>query len=151
MNKPFLTALLILLFCGFGTQSFAQMSEAEIRAEIADNISGEYIDCGAYFTIVTEGVRKAGDLVTAEGYDKQVEKCYSIGYVFIKSSRDEDMARKVAVSRVKMTIDAMRAEIGNNYSNLSLLSVKHLNKCVAIMEDPTEMMEHWSQEIRSKY
>jgi hypothetical protein len=107
------------------TQAFAQMTEKEIQTEIADNVAGEYIDCGVYFNIVSEGAEKAGRLSLAKEYSNLVDQCYGSAYLLIKSNRDEEMASKVSTSLVSMTDSSMRDEIENNFSNLSVLSNKN--------------------------
>jgi hypothetical protein len=143
--------LTIFLCSAYSSKSFAQMSEKEIQTEIADNIAGEYIDCGVYFNLVYEGAEKAGRMELAKQYNDLVDLCYSSAYMLIKSNRDEEMAGKVSTSLVSMTDSSMRDEIGNNFSNLSVLSNKHMESCIDIIKDPTEMMETWSQRVRSKY
>jgi hypothetical protein len=143
--------LTIFLCSAYSSKSFAQMSEKEIQTEIADNIAGEYIDCGVYFNLVYEGAEKAGRMELAKQYNDLVDLCYSSAYMLIKSNREEEMAAKVSTSLVSMRNTYLRNEIDNNLSNLSVLSNKYMDSCIDIIKDPTEMMETWSQRVRSKY
>ncbi len=144
--------ILTIFLCSVcSSKSFAQMSEKEIQTEIADNIAGEYIDCGVYFNLVYEGAEKAGRMELAKQYNDLVDLCYSSAYMLIKSNREEEMAAKVSTSLVSMRNTYLRNEIDNNLSNLSVLSNKYMDSCIDIIKDPTEMMETWSQRVRSKY
>lgn len=145
----FILAIILCSLCP--SEAFAQMTEKEIQTEIADNIAGEYIDCGVYFNLVYEGAEKAGRMELAKQYSALVDHCYGSAYMLIKSNRDEEMASKVSTSLVSMRNTFLRDEIGNNLSNLSVLSNKYMDRCINIVKDPTDMMESWAQKIRSKY
>lgn len=131
--------------------SFSQPSEKEVLTEIADNISYEYIECGVYFQIAGEGLKKAGNLEFAKKYDDLVDLCYLSAYQLIVKNREKSMADKVATSRVSMVNSSMRKEINNNYSNLSIISDKYLNRCIEIINDPSKMIKSWKSRIKSKY
>ena len=134
--RMFICTILLFLFFCVSTQAVAQMTEKEIQTEIYDNIAGDFINCGVYFTIVTEGAKKAGELNLAKEYDALVDQCYGSAFALIKSNRDEEMANEVSLSWVSMTNSTMRDKIGNNYSNLSILTNKYSKRCISIIKDP---------------
>ena len=129
----------------------AQPTEAEFMAEVTDNAAAEYVECAAYFLIVSQGLLKAGDTKTAKAYEDAYSKAMERSVMLASQSRTEAMALDVTRARFRNNTADMWKTIDNNFSNLSLLSSKHGTSCLEAMTDASAVFDRWAQKIASRY
>ena len=129
----------------------AQPSANQLTAEITDNVAMEYAECAAFFAIVEGAFQNAGKTAAAEKYKEASDKAAHFSLLAAQASRSEEMAANVTVARFELSLKDMMRTIQNNYSNISLLSVKHSDSCVQAMTDSAAVMRRWTEKITSKH
>ena len=132
------TISLILFFFLFPLISFGQTTE-NIDPAI-DNLSVEYAECAAFFSIAYQAAEKKDgeeDLAKRLG-DLQIISI-RMSLVLASKGRDLKMANKVTRSRIAMFNQDMKDEMGNNLANFSILMSKYLKSCVR----KTSIAEEW--------
>jgi uncharacterized protein YegL len=129
----------------------AKPTTTQIASEITDNISMEYAECAAYFSITSAALSSSSKLETAKKYDDLSNKAAIFALDIAKQSRNEEMATKVTLARIEMSLKDMRSTIDNNYSNYSLLSNKYMTPCIDAMRDPKPVIDRWAKKIQNKY
>lgn len=129
----------------------AQPTQAELAAEITDNVSTEYVECAAYFSMVQGALTNSGNQALAKKYKEFSDKAAEFGLIAAQQSRSEEMATKVTLARFESSLKDMQKTIELNYSNMSLLTVKYADSCVEAMTNSEVMMKRWTEKISSKY
>jgi len=123
----------------------------EISKEISNNISEEYVTCGAYFGIAAGAVRRSGDDETAKKMEEARDSALQYALLSAKEGRTQELAEKVTLSRLDLNMKSMTKEIANDIGNISILINQYADRCKEIMEDPDKMMSEWSDKILKKY
>lgn len=127
----------------------AAPSPEEFQAEVADNISTEYIECAAFYALAALAVEKSG--VDGTAFQKAFENATEAAMLTATTGRSPDMAKKVVAARFEMFSKGMMREIENNYSNLSILMVKHGDSCKSALEDMDATFKKWTDKTLEKY
>jgi hypothetical protein len=127
----------------------AMPSAEEFEAEVSDNISTEYVECAAYYALTQMGIEKSG----ADGgpAKKAYEVALERALLTAKTGRTDEMAVKVVTARFQVFSKAMMREIESNFSNMSLLMVKHADSCLTAMNDTDGLVKKWSDKVFEKY
>ena len=123
----------------------------ELTKEMANNVSEEYVICAAYYMIACEGVRRSGDLTTAQRIEGARDRALDYALVAARKGRTEEMAQKVTLARLELNVKSMRAEIDGDISNVSILMNKYAARCKEIMEDPDKVMDEWMGKVLKKH
>lgn len=126
-------------------------SDTEILNEIMNNVSEEYVVCAAYYAMVASAVEDSGDEATANSYKQVYETTIALAFAAAQSGRSEEMAMKVTTARLNIHLDDMESEIENDYSNMSLLMVKHLKRCEWVVNHTDAFFQEWQDKIFSRY
>lgn len=137
--------------CIYSLSIYAEPTSKAIRDEITDNISTEYAECGAYFSVVFGAFEKSGNKEAAEKYKSASDNAMQFALISAQESRSKEMAMKVTLARFQQSIDDMQRMIVHNYSNISLLSSKYSETCIESMANSEELMQKWTEKITSKY
>lgn len=133
------------------SQSFAQPSPEAMTHEIADNVATEYAECSAYFGIVQGAFASSGKSQQSAKFKEVSDKAAEFSLMAAQRSRSTDMAARVTLARIEMSMKEMQKTIDNNYSNISLLMKKHLDSCVEAMTDSSALIKRWTEKVGIKY
>jgi hypothetical protein len=117
----------------------------EIINEISNIISEEFVTCSAYYSIASEGIRRAGHLKSAEKSEKISDTALKYALISAKKGRTQEMAEKVTLARLELNMKLMTNEIDNEFTNISILINKYSYRCKEIMENPDKMMDELRQ------
>ena len=123
----------------------------EIVKEISNNVSEEYITCAAYFSIVSEAMRRSGDAEVASKYEAYRDLAVQYALIAAKEGRTQEMAERVSLARFELNVKSMTNEIDNDIGNISILLNKYSARCKEIMEDPEKVMVEWGDKILEKH
>lgn len=133
------------------TAANAEPSVAEIAAEVTDNVAMEYAECAAFFSTVSGAFASSGKAAEGAKFKEASDRAALFSLMSAKQSRGEEMATKVTLARIEMSLKDMQKTIDNNYSNMALLSNKYLTSCVEAMQDSAPLIKRWTERIQSKY
>lgn len=131
--------------------AWAQPSADQVTVEVTDNVAMEYAECSAYFAIAQGALQNSGNIAAAEKYKAASDQAAHFSLLAAQQSRSEAMATKVTLARFELSLRDMQRTIQNNYSNMSLLSNKYSDSCIAAMTDSAAVMRRWAEKISSKY
>ncbi len=132
---------LILFFFLFPAISFGQTTES--IDPVLDNLSSEYAECTAFFSIAYIAAAKKDDKeALAKRLGELQETSLKITIMLVAQGRDVEMTEKVTRSRIEMYDREMKKEIGNNLANFSILMNKYLSNCVEAVQSPEEWLEN---------
>lgn len=144
-------SIVLSALCICSLSALAELTSEEILNEITDNISFEYMECGAYFSIVSGGLVKSGSKETAEKYKSASDNAMQFALIASEKSRSKEMAQRVTLARFQLSLEDMQKTIERNYRNISLLSSKYSESCTEAMTNSAAFMERWAEKITSKY
>lgn len=65
---------------------------------------------------------------------------------YAQIGRTKEMAQKVTLARLEMSISLMQKKIENDFSNISLLAVDYGERCKEVMKNPLSLEEKWYKE-----
>lgn len=129
----------------------AQPTPEEVAAEITDNVSTEFVECGAYFSIAEGAFARDGNHETAQKLRDASDRAIAIALMTAQQNRSKEMAEKVTLARFQSDMDDMGDVIGNNYGNMSLLNSKYVDRCIEALNDSASVMRRWGEKIMAKY
>lgn len=97
------------------------------------NLSDEFTECACFYSI------SAGALESVESDPKKLKEAVekSIEFAVLASNV------KVTESRLVLHCDEMSNLIDKNYSNISILLVKHAETCKEMVAKPFDRLKYW--------
>jgi len=112
---------------------------------ILQNINYEFITCGVYYKIASEGARRANDPrreklfkdVAGRYFDEALDLSAKIG-----------MSPEAVLSTSELITKKMGQEMKNDYVNFAVLSNKYLRFCKNLMEKPDSRVEYWQKRVK---
>lgn len=112
---------------------------------ILQNINYEFITCGVYYKIASEGSRRAKDSrreklfkdVAGKYFDEAIDLSAKIG-----------MSPEAVLSTSELITKKMGQEMKNDYVNFAVLSNKYLRFCKNLMEKPDSRVEYWQKRVK---
>jgi hypothetical protein len=122
------------------SQSFAQPSPEAMTNEVTDTVATEYAECSAYFGIVQGAFASSGKSQQSAKFKELSDKAAEFSLMATERSRSTDMATRVTLAQIAMSMKEMQKTIDNNYSNISLLMEKHSDSCVEPMTDSSALI-----------
>jgi len=129
----------------------AQPSIETMVAEVSDNVASEYAECSAFFAITQGALLSSGKDADAAKFKDASNQAAQFSLLAAKDSRSHEMATKVTLARIQMSMKDMQKTIENNYSNMSLLMTKHLEPCIEAMNGFAPLFQRWTEKIQQKY
>ena len=137
---------LITLFAALPAMLIAQElpSDEEFMKRVMNNVSHEYTVCAAYFMFVSNALAVSGKDEGGQRYDELSDLALMYAMQSASVGRSDDMAQKVVTARLETEVTSMAKEIDNDNANISILNVKHLERCKWAMEDVEAVMSHWT-------
>ena len=109
------------------------LDEAEIASRVKNDLATEYAECGAYFAVVAEGMRRSLPEGPAKERDLAAWKKFSSGaFQLATALRSEE--RTIAVA--KQATEQIKRLINNSYENLNLAADEYGHRCKVLIEDP---------------
>ena len=100
-----------------------------------NNLASDFCECGAYYTIGAEGLRRTGKLegaTSSEGSSKLALEAAR------KVSRDDTV-----LARYKLALDEQTTSMNSDYANVSILILRYGSLCKRAMEDPLGRLRYW--------
>lgn len=142
--------IIVLLFLA-ATDVASSDQSAEMVKEVTNNISSEFAQCAAYFTISSEALKRAGENPTADKYRKTSDTALEYALIAAQEGRTAAMAQKVTLARFEAGMKEMLEEIDKDVSNIAILQNKYGLRCKNSMERPEDMMKEWQDKVLQKY
>ena len=122
------------------------LDEVEIAKRAKNDLAIEYAECGAYFAVVAEGMRRSLPEGTAKDKDIANWQKFSGGAFKLASAlRSEE--RTIAVA--KQTTENIKRMINNSYENLAVAADEYGYRCKDLIEDPKARTQYWIDKERS--
>ena len=138
MNK-FSYLIVLMLLC---SNIYAESNERDLETELADYISVEYADCAAFYSFLSVGFEASDEFDSVAIAEKRTLQAHGYSYQFaLTAGRSEEMAEKVAASRVQLSIQEMGKEIQGDMSNISVLLSKYSDRCKKALDNPDAFMD----------
>jgi hypothetical protein len=134
--------LLIVFSLSIASGTLAASSNDPL-VEAYNNISMEYVTCGAYFTIMSNALEKSNSEDASMKYGVAVEN--SMKYAILAAQQDRTLAQaeELTIEVYKQELEKLRQEISYNYDNISELINRHQSSCVLAMKRPETVLEKW--------
>lgn len=138
--------IIVLTMLIWATSIHAQSNVDEIQNEINNNISHEFVECAAFFGMASEGIRRGGNNMLASEFKTSMQNSLAYAMAYAQIGRTKEMAQKVTLARLEMSISLMQKKIENDFSNISLLAVDYGERCKEVMKNPLSLEEKWYKE-----
>ena len=126
-------------------------TEKEIKNEVFNNVSGEYATCAAYFSIVSQEMRRNGNNGTAKKFEAARDISLNYAFIAAQEGRTDKMAKQFAIARTEAGMQSLMKEIGDDPGKVSILMSQYAANCKEILESPAETIEVWKDRIVKKY
>jgi hypothetical protein len=120
---------------------------AEIIKEISNNISEEYITCGAYYTLFVYEILTNNDSIAVEMTKYSRNAALEYAFLIAQEGRSQEMAEKRTLAKLELNMKSLLEQMKNDGENFSILMNQYENRCQEIMEYPDKMMGEWSYRI----
>ena len=112
---------------------------------ILQNINYEFITCGVYYNISSEGARRANDNSLAELFKNTADRYFSEA---IDLSKTIGMSTEAILSTTQLITKKMGREMKNDYVNFGVLTNKYSMFCKKLMENPDSRIEYWQKNTK---
>lgn len=99
------------------------------------NLASDFCECGAYYTIAAEGLRRAGKLDGAASSEAASKVALEAAK---KISRGD-----VVLARYKLALDEQIRAINEDYANVAILIKRYGSLCKQVTEDPLGRLRYW--------
>ena len=112
------------------------------HAKVTDELAIEYAQAAAYALIVHQGFESSGgNAETSKRYGDMYEALSIVSVMLSYESRSIEMGNKVTLSRIEWFKSDMHREMGNNYSNISILSNKYSEAAFKLLDKSDKVVE----------
>ena len=145
LMTPKATLILALLMC-FPAHSqdslvglLAPFDESD-QLQVLNNLQQDYVDCTAYFFLLSAALQKKGEAALADEYQQSLT---------LTMSKANQLGSSIGISenatsaRLEMAMELMRAKIDDNFNNMSILLNEYRKPCKQIVDSPLIRVEHW--------
>lgn len=105
-----------------------------------NNLSHEYIQCAAYFSIVSVAMENSARPDIASKYKEVSDAALEYGLGFGEVA---GLLPETASARYEMELSSMADRIANNTSNISILGRDYADPCLTAMEDMDSRVDFW--------
>lgn len=139
MKRAILAILLITTYTSSSAQETGFTPASEINQEW-EELSGAYAECAAYYRFVYFALESSGETETAAAYRDLEDNSMLVSLVLANGGRDRDMAIEVTNSRIELYMQQMKEETNNRNENISILINKHNASCMALQQEPSEVV-----------
>lgn len=136
---------LVLGFFLFSQSGQAQSPFPPLTADQRDNLAVVYARCAAYFTYAWKGLARSGQTDLANAHQEFAKSAMANSYKLAAVGRTQEMALKVVEARYKLSLEAMSADIGSDFSNISVIVNKYGKSCVQAVSDSPEFARQYIQ------
>ncbi len=101
-----------------------------------NDLSIEYTECAAFFSVANHAATQQGDQPLAERLIELQTASIDIATELTYRGRDVEETEKVLRSRIRIFCRDMKKQIGNDLANLSTLVDEHMDSCVEALHHP---------------
>lgn len=112
-----------------------------------NNASHEFVQCAAYFLIVSVAFENSKKPTEAGQYKKISDD--ALGYAY-SSGKTAGLLEETTAARFEMEFVGMSDRIGKNTSNISILGKDYAVSCKYAMENPAERIDAWVAEVENR-
>ena len=116
--------------------SYAFSQETQKTDKNLENIARQYVECAAYYQIVSDSFKASGNGKAANSYLALSDTAESYSVSLSNESMGQDIAVQLINSRIKMRKNKMSGEIYNKYENIAIIIDKYHFDCQKIIENP---------------
>ena len=145
------TKFSVFLAVALAGNAMAQPSVKAMTDEVTDNVATDYAECSAYVAIIQGAFANSNMQIETRKFKDASDRAAQFSLLAAKQSRRDEMATKVTLARIDMSMKEMMKIIDNNYSNISLLMNKHSDRCVEAMNDSKALMQRWAEKVQVKH
>lgn len=128
-----------------GSWAHAQSISPPLTPDQRDSLSASYAQCAAYFTFTWKGLARSGKAELAGTYHGFTKSAMQTSYELAVTSRTAEMAGKVVEARYQQYLEAMLSDIGQDFSNISVIANKYGKRCVLAVSDPATYAREYLQ------
>ncbi len=121
-----------------------------VASQALNNLSSGFVECAAYFEIVSIAAERSNDRNTAVGYSRLGDTALRRAVMTARMSRTVTLPMKVTLARYEMALKDMLSEIDHNVSNISILINDYSTQCEHLMEHPERVMKDWVIKLMKK-
>ncbi len=100
-----------------------------------NNFASELVECAAYFSIGSEGIKRSGNLEAASKSEATSNAALNAARQY---SNDD-----IVLARFNLALEGQANLIDHDYANLSLLTAKYGDICKRAVENPHERFQYW--------
>lgn len=146
MNR--VLSIIVFILCLFwNTHVFSENLQKTDKN--LENIARQYVDCAAYYQLVSESFKVSGNGEAANGYLELRDTAKLYSTLLASEGMSQDIAVQLTNSRIKMRRTALSGKIYYKYENISILIDKYHFDCQKIVQNPpTELMAILAKEMR---
>ena len=116
--------------------SYAFSQETQKTDKNLENIARQYVECAAYYQIVSDSFKASGNGKATNSYLALRDTAESYSVSLSNESMGQDIAVQLINSRIKMRKNEMSGEIYNKYENIAIIIDKYHFDCQKIIENP---------------
>ena len=131
----------ISIFILFLNPMFSFGQETKGIDKNLENISGQYAECAAYYTIVYHAMNSSDEKSAANAYSKLQKKAMFYSLLLAAQGRSKELAAQVTNSRIEMYMKKMKQEANNRNENISILINKYHFGCQETLANPSIHIE----------
>ena len=117
--------------------SYAFSQETQKTDKNLENIARQYVECAAYYQIVSDSFKASGNGKAANSYLALRDTAKSYSIALASESRGQDIAVQLINSRFKMRKRKLSNEIYYQYENIATLIDKYHFGCQEIVQTPS--------------
>lgn len=139
MKRAIFVILLITSYSDSWAQETGVTPTSAINQE-REELSGAYAECAAYYRFVYFALETSGETETAAAYRDLEDNSMLVSLVLANGGRDQDMAIEVTNSRIELYMQQMKEETNNRNENISILINKHNASCMALQQEPSDIV-----------
>lgn len=147
--KTIAATAMVLMMATVPVQS--QISDKDFSTLVIANVTEKYIECGAYFQIVSVGLKRRGtpkDAKFSAIYDGAFEKALIVA---VKAAGVIGMTDEVMKIKMQEAGQSMMKAMDHKMVNLSVVRIRYHKPCLFMIEKPAEFLRSYRAEARKKY
>ena len=99
------------------------------------NLATDFAQCSAFYLISAEAIRRTGDERLAIRFMEASRIAYDYSVNF--------GSQKVTQERIKSAVHELAKEIGHDYSNFPILTLKYAEMCKGALNSPKKRLQYW--------
>ncbi len=121
------------------------VDDKELQRLVADDLANEYAQCGAYFVVNAEGMRRS----MREGAERDKEvtdwmRLSSRAFGISMNLGSQEKTKAVA----KLANEKIKRMMSASYENWSIAAAEYAYLCKDLMDEPAKRAQYWMDQER---